>query len=216
MRTRTGFAVLAVLSFIPAASAQLLPQWLSIGGKAAAPTATPTPVSGFGGSDASQWLQFGPSVEVKLPAHFAFEADALYQRVGYNQSFISAYPDPNTTTMTSYKVRGNDWQFPLLGKYYFRPSHKVQPYLAGGAVFGHTGNTLSGTSASIASGTNLITVAPFQGNDFHRSNSAPTAAVGARVKWGRFGLLPEVRYTHWGNTYLRQKNVVSLMMGFQF
>jgi hypothetical protein len=118
--------------------------------------------------------------------------------------------------MTTYKVRGNDWQFPLLGKYYFRPSLRVQPYLAGGAVFGHTTNTISGNSATIASGANLIMLSPFQGLDSRRADTGATAAAGARFKWGRFGFLPEVRYTHWGNAYLRRKNVVSLLMGFQF
>jgi hypothetical protein len=217
MRKCTGSAVFAVLLFVtPAAWPQLLPHWLSLGAKAGAPTASPTTLSGVGGSDASQWIQFGPSVELKLPAGFAFEVDALYQRVGYNQSFIGSRPDLNTTTMTTYNVRGNDWQFPLLGKYYFRPSRGVQPYLAGGAVFGNTGSTLSGNSATIASGANLITVSPFQGLDSHRTNTGATAAAGARFKWGRIGLLPEVRYTHWGNAYLRQKNVVTLLMGFQF
>jgi hypothetical protein len=43
------------------------------------------------------------------------------------------------------------------------------------------------------------------------------AAAGARIKWKRLGLLPEVRYSHWGDgAYPRPKNTVTLLMGVQF
>ena len=213
MVTRTSSQVLAILLLLsPAAPAQLLPQWLSIGAKAGAPTTSPTDI----GSDASQWVQIGPSVEFKLPAGFAFEVDAIYQRVGYELKFFGPYPDANTTTITNYKTRGNDWQFPLLGKYYFRAPEKVQPYLAAGVVFGHTWNSNTVNSTSILSGTNMIQVSQ-SSSDFGRSDTGAVAAAGVRFKWGRVGILPEVRYTYWGgDAGVRQKNAVSLLMGFQF
>jgi hypothetical protein len=59
------------MSFLPAGAVN----WISIGAKVGAPTATPTQVPGFLGSDESKWILMGPSVEFKLPRGFALEVE---------------------------------------------------------------------------------------------------------------------------------------------
>ena len=58
-------------------------------------------------------------IEVGLPFHFAFEADALYSRVG-NTFYI-----PLIANESYVRTIANSWQFPLLGKYYF-PIHRTR------------------------------------------------------------------------------------------
>ena len=88
--------------------------------------------------DESRPYIIGPSVEIRLPAGFAIEVDALYRRIGdtlgFNASSIGA--GLNVIPSTSFYIdrqRGNDWEFPFLGKYYFRPrTAGWQPFLSTG------------------------------------------------------------------------------------
>src|ERR1700761_6397988 len=72
----------------------------------------------FSYQDESRPYVVGGSVEVRLPANFAIEADALYQRIGNTGSVNSSLPFSFYYTT---RERGNDWEFPLYVKYYFRP-----------------------------------------------------------------------------------------------
>src|SRR5690242_12733639 len=53
----------------------------------------------------------GPSFELRLPAGFGLEVDALYRRFNYDTSFnlVDVFTNNRTT--------GNAWEFPLLAKY---------------------------------------------------------------------------------------------------
>jgi len=206
------------MSCLPAAAVD----WISIGAKVGTPTASPTGVPSFIGSDESKWILMGPSVELKLPRGIAVEVDALYQRTGYSQVFFSTLPDSQNTTVTGYRIRGNDWQFPFLGKYYFHRTHKFQPFVSAGPAIASTWNNIEGSFVSIASGQNLVNInqdTMYRMNYSYRkgTNVGVVAAAGARIKWKRLGLLPEVRYCYWGNAaYPRPKNTVTLLMGVQF
>jgi hypothetical protein len=80
--------------------------------------------------DESRPYLVGPSVEYRLPAGLAIEVDALYQRIGNTVSFGygpgvilagSGYSMLSPILPFISRERGNSWEFPLLGKYYFRP-----------------------------------------------------------------------------------------------
>jgi hypothetical protein len=64
----------------------------------------------------------GPYVEVRLPAGFAVEVDALYRSFSY------------TSLQTS--ASASDWEFPLLAKRKFLKG-PVRPYVEGGLVLSH-------------------------------------------------------------------------------
>ncbi|MGH9614319.1 MAG: hypothetical protein ACRD4P_14695, partial [Bryobacteraceae bacterium] len=65
--------------------------------------------------DESRRFIVGPSIEFRLPAGFAIEADALYQRIG-NSTGISNPQGVNLTkslvtqSLFSNRQRGNDWE----------------------------------------------------------------------------------------------------------
>src|SRR5690242_10964808 len=64
----------------------------------------------------------GQTVEIRLPAGFGLEFDALYRRLHYNASgFVN-------NAFTSSGVTGNNWEFPLLFKYRL-PTEVVKPYV---------------------------------------------------------------------------------------
>src|SRR5579863_9567594 len=64
----------------------------------------------------------GPYVEVRLPAGFAVEVDALYRSFSFSSAQSSA--------------SASDWEFPLLAKRKFLKG-PVRPYLEGGVVLSH-------------------------------------------------------------------------------
>ena len=64
----------------------------------------------------------GPFVELRLPARFAIEADALYRGVNY----------VNATGSTS----KSQWEFPIVAKYKLLGG-PVKPYIEGGLAFSH-------------------------------------------------------------------------------
>src|SRR5207244_8595029 len=109
----------------------------------------------------------GPTVELRLPAGFGLEVDALYRRFNYNTSFnlVDVFTNNRTT--------GNAWEFPLLAKYRL-PTPLVKPYIDAGVAF----DTLSGLKQTVVS-----TIAPNRqtttstSNPRELSNSTTTGFV---------------------------------------
>ena len=113
--------------------------------------------------DESRPYIIGPSVEVRLPAGFAIEADGLYQRVGStfgfqlqnSATFISTgsgiTPVNLLTTASTNRARANLWEFPLLGKYYFRRDSTWQPFVGTGFAFRTAGFHEAGTETLLNS-----------------------------------------------------------------
>jgi hypothetical protein len=64
----------------------------------------------------------GPYAEVRLPAGFAVEVDALYRSFSYNSTVDN--------------VSATDWEFPILAKRKFLKG-PVRPYVEGGVVLSH-------------------------------------------------------------------------------
>ena len=91
----------------------------------------------------------GPSVEFRLPANFAVEFSALYSRTGATALFYYA-PVELFTQTTTYRTRGNNWQFPLLGKYYFGSKERSwRPYLGTGYSLRTTWFEVNGQTTSV-------------------------------------------------------------------
>lgn len=173
--------------------------------------------------DESRPYLVGPSVEFRLPAGFAIEADALYQRVGgtstYGFSSILTGTSLSALPANSFIVRqrGNSWEFPLLGKYYFgRRETGWQPFLGTGWAFRTATEHQSGSAVTTdASGVSHLAILQ---NNF-RSDLAVGAvfAAGARLRAGRLVLTPEVRYTRWGTSEgFFRKNEAGFLLGLRF
>jgi len=171
--------------------------------------------------DESRPYVIGPSVEVRLPAGFALEADALYQRVGGTFSFrlLTSNPEPvgPGTLASSNRLRANLWEFPLLGKYYFRRrSSGWQPFLGTGWALRFAEIHQAGSETSVDAQGALNT---FSFNGSFRSDLEIGAnfAAGVRFRVGHFALSPQVRCTRWGgqNNILR-KNEAAAILGISF
>jgi hypothetical protein len=195
------------------ASAQLI----SFGAKGGAPLTTPT----FNG-DGSPHYTVGPSIELRLHTHFAIEVDALYQRTSSTSSFATI-PAGSSTGSTLYNTsiqKGNAWQLPVLGKYYFGTSKsKWRPYVGTGYSLTTTWYHTQG-SASILSGTNLVNLTnttPYSVHSRSPIDVGLLVAAGVRYKVGRYALMPEFRYNYWGaNSYPMRNNSATFLLGFQF
>jgi hypothetical protein len=138
-------------------------------------------------------------IEIGLLFSFAFEADALYRRTGYD-----AITAEGLGIVTNTRLRANSLEFPLLAKYYFGPRIvHTKFYATGGYVVRH----MSGFDISIHSyGTNPFSPGQIDYNahdpstqNYVRDNPASgfVAGGGARFHFGHFALAPEVRYTRW-------------------
>ncbi len=188
-------------------------QRVSFGVKGGVPISSPP-----GYNDESRRYIVGPSIEIRLPANFALEFDALYQRIG--SSFYGSFSDPENGTAGAYssRERGNSWQFPLLAKYYIGSRTRTwQPFLSTGYALGVSWNH-GEFQSSVTSGTPLTTQSN-QGKSDSRSplNVGAVLAGGVRYNAGRVALLPEFRYTRWGAlTSATRKNQTHFLMGIAF
>jgi hypothetical protein len=143
--------------------------------------------------DESRKYVLGPSVEIGFPSRVAVEVNALYSRFG------SSAPGSGARI-----IRGNMWEFPVLGKYYFAEREAaVRPYASSGFAFRNIW---------------------FDGNRSDRRIDSTEPAVGAvfgggvAFKAGPFSLAPEVRYTRWGgfNFPATNPNQVQALLGITF
>ena len=194
-------------------------QFLSIGVKGGVP---------FGdasrGGDESRPYIVGPSVEFRLPAGFAIEVDALYRRVGNTVQyglFGNVIPQPPAPYINFFvdRQRGNYWQFPVLGKYYFRPRTAAwQPFIGTGWSLRTVGfqEDIYETVSDASSGN----VTSYSFRDHSRSDLGVGAvfAAGVRFRAGRLAITPELRYTYWGSTaqFDLRRNEAAGMLGISF
>jgi hypothetical protein len=109
MRTFLGLFVLSLT-----ASAQPFGAGVKLGGTLT--DAVSFKVPGQGSKD----FVVGPYIELRLPAGFSLEADALYQ----------------SGLFANIADGGSAWQFPILAKYKFAKG-PFRPYLDGGISFSH-------------------------------------------------------------------------------
>jgi hypothetical protein len=159
----------------------------------------------------------GPTAELKLPAGFGFEVDALYRHFNYNSSFSLV------DVLTNNRATGNAWEFPLLLKYRFS-TPLIKPFVDAGLAF----DTLSGLSATV-----VTTIAPNRttttstSNPSELKNSTTEGFVigfGADIHAIVLHIQPEIRYTRWGSAHfaipngsaLSNQNQAEFLVGFTF
>ena len=148
----------------------------------------------------------GPSVELRLPAGFGLEADALYRRFNYDFSLVDLFTNNRTT--------GNAWEFPILVKYRF-PTPVVRPYVDAGVSF----DTLSGIKQTIAGA-----LAPERQPVETGATKGFVIGFGADVHALVVHISPEFRYTRWGSSHfalpagssLNNQNQAEFLLGITF
>jgi hypothetical protein len=192
------------------AGESLCGQGVSFGVLGGVPFNNPTGVG-----DESRRYVIGPSMEVRLPAGFAMEADALYRRIGSDTSFY--LQDGIVSASFHERARGNSWEFPILGKYYFRSqSSKWRPFVGTGFSFRIANEDATGIST-----TNDPTGIKIATSGFHLNNGlgiGATGALGLRFQKGRWAVLPQIRYTRWSDNanHLNGRNDAAFLLGITF
>ncbi len=154
------------------------------------------------GADASRKYLVGPAVEIGFGSRLGIDIDMLYSRFGANFSGTSVNGSP---------IRGNSFEFPVLGKFYFAGRDAaVRPFAGGGFEF----RTISFDDDSAGFGR-------FGNNRSIGSTEPATGAVfggGVAFRMWRLKLAPEVRYTRWGgyNYPATNPNKATAMLGISF
>jgi opacity protein-like surface antigen len=123
----------------------------------------------------------GPTVELRLPAGFGLEADALYRHFHYDAS-------SNLVDQVLHSTASNAWEFPLLAKYRMKGAF-VRPFLDAGVAFDHWSGVKQITD--LISG--VVSKSGTSG-----SNTGFVAGAGIELHLPLVRLSPEIRYTRWG------------------
>jgi len=199
------------------ASAQLV----SFGVKGGVPFLAPNQ-----GGDESRPYIVGPSAEFRLPAGFAIEVDALYRRIGNTfRSDLPAFIGPGSSlgpfpTVGSYidRQRGNYWEFPVLGKYYFRPRTTTsQPFFGTGWAL-RTVGFQEDISQTVTDANGNAHSNSFRYHSRSDVGAGAVFAAGVRLRAGRVVVMPEIRYTYWGSTaqFALRRNEAAGLLGISF
>jgi hypothetical protein len=149
--------------------------------------------------DQSRRYVVGPSIEVSLPGRLAIEGNALYSRFGSSLGL---------TSQSFGRTRGNSWEFPVLGKYYFSESRAMRPFVSAGASF----RNIWIDSNDDRSGRRL------REDDTTGVGVGAAAGGGVALRFGRFMFAPEARYTRWGgfNFPATNPNEAKVLLGVSF
>ena len=213
---KTILFVFVTITINQVASAQLV----SFGVKGGVPFLAPNQ-----GGDESRPYIVGPSVEFRLPAGFAIELDALYRRIGStsafgfsaNTIFIPPLTPPYITSFVS-RQRGNYWEFPVLGKYYFRPrSTAWQPFIGTGWAL-RTVSFHNNISETVVNSDGTSHASTFRDNFRSDVGVGAAFAAGVRFRVGRVRVIPELRYTYWGRAVQNslRNNEAAGLLGISF
>jgi|SRR5271157_2187010 len=168
--------------------------------------------SGLNAVEHPQRYLLGPTVELKLPMSFAFEADVLYRRLNYQTVATTA------TAAGASLVTSNDWEFPLLLKYRFAGKKLVRPYVDAGVAF----DRLQGLTDTLANTVGTLTNSVSTGLK-NSGTTGAVAGVGLDLHLLVLHISPEIRYTRWtsqhfslANVLASQQNQAEFMVGITF
>jgi hypothetical protein len=176
-------------------------------------TQSPGPVSAI--SNTNRYI-VGPTLELRLPAYFSVEFDALVRHFSYRTT-IALIGHFDQTTATS-----NAWEFPLLLKYKLR-GRFVRPYINGGVAW----DRLQGLSATrLFIGSDFVPTTTQTSNPPELQNTTSTGVViggGVDIHALVLHISPELRYTRWTSQHFTfddalhsNQNQAEFLLGITF
>ncbi|HXP87765.1 MAG TPA: outer membrane beta-barrel protein [Bryobacteraceae bacterium] len=173
---------------------------------------------GEGATSATRRYTVGPTVELGLSHGFSVEFDALYRRLGFDDTEYFA-PEFTLTRTTA-----GSWEYPILGKFRFLRRPIMSLYVDGGPAFrGITG--VSSTTRQYYGGLGgpFSTTTTFSSATLNnRSSHGVVVGVGADFHTWLPHISPEVRYTRWGtgqnldSVLQSNPNQLDLLVGLTF
>ena len=179
---------LTVASFFVPFSTALSGQPIGLGIKAGIPLTDPVQIQNTGQQvNTHRWI-IGPTLEVRLPFHFAVEADALYRTFDYRSELSQILP-------ASIKASTSLWEVPLLAKYRLPGVPLVHPFIDAGPVWGHASLSATASCSAALCGA-LQGTRSFSGT---YNGAGFTLGGGVEIHPLLLRISPEIRYTHWGN-----------------
>ncbi|HEX4229245.1 MAG TPA: outer membrane beta-barrel protein [Bryobacteraceae bacterium] len=145
-------------------------------------------------------LLIGPSLRLDLPKGLGLELDAIYQRVNYDSTILSSYPEIPSFYKSFEAMTANRWQFPLLVQYGRKLARAKIFVEAGPAISTIAGNrgtlTTTSTGITIAVGTAASTTESSESSS-QVTYAGITTGAGVDVPLFHIHLRPEFRYSHW-------------------
>jgi hypothetical protein len=182
---------------LPAGFAQLIGGGIKFGAPLTDAKVAFNPSNAFN-SDATYVI--GPQFELRLPAGFAIEFDALYTNLKLKPVNIAA------TALGLNAFDADSWEFPLLGKKKFGKG-ALKPFVDVGASFRrltnikNIGNFIAGSGAS-------TNASDYEG----RNSTGFVLGGGLEIRALFIRLTPEIRFTRWGTKSLGEgiRNVFQL------
>jgi hypothetical protein len=173
-------------------------------------------------SDESHRYIVGPAVDVLLPRGFAAEADVLYQRVGTDTRYGSILSGTNLVPVYPYadssvaRARGNVWQVPVIGKYYFKGGAKFRPFVGLGPEFRTVGWHTDSNSVIIP-GPSATAITSLSYSESRSNSVGAVAVVGMRFQTGRLKFSPQFRFARWNRQEgSLRTNEAGLLLGIHF
>ncbi len=140
----------------------------------------------------------------------------MYQRLG-NTSNYTLFQPAQISSITN-RQRGNSFEVPVLGKYYFRPrSSGWQPFLGTGYAFRKI-DVRSDVSEFSSDPLGATRLRVSRGDNNFGVDIGAMAAAGLRFRVGRLAFVPEVRYTRWSrsDSGVSRQNEAGLLLGITF
>jgi hypothetical protein len=143
----------------------------------------------------------GPQLEISLPRRFAIEADALYSAASYSK--------PISNNVAHERLVEHNWVFPVLAKRYLGSETRHRSFIAGGMSF----RSILG----------IVDLAAGRAIDVNSRGIVVSSGTEFRLR--SIVIAPEVRFTHWGSTTIRdglelaigsRKNQPQLLLGISF
>jgi hypothetical protein len=153
----------------------------------------------------------GPTVEIKLPWNFSFEAGMLYER--FHRDVSEGVTPARGTGQVDFgyvtSVAANAFVFPLLAKYNLG-HRRIQPFIEAGPSLRHLG-VFSGEGIQLDFFLHA-NPASFQFDPGKALDVAVTAGAGFRYRVAMFDLVPEIRYLHWTAQYEQPAQNQAMLM----
>lgn len=179
--------------------------------------------------DESRRYTLGPLIELSFLNNFAISVNPLYKRNGYTAQFLpllqgSLPGSPggggiSQPILSSVRARGHSWELPVMGKYYFgSPDRSWRPFAATGYSFQRSYSEFDNTVFNFNSQTGQATLSSFSSSsEWTPLRVGAIAAAGIEIRGGsRFSLLPEIRYTRWGDRSIGKQDQVDFLFSIRF
>jgi hypothetical protein len=163
-------------------------------------------------SDASYVV--GPQFELRLPAGFAIEFNALYTNLKLQPTSLAS------TALGLNAFDADSWEFPLLGKKKFG-SGALRPFIGLGASFRRLTNVKNIGSFIVGGDPASTNPDDYEG----RNSTGFVIGAGLEIRALFIRLSPEIRFTRWGtkslgegvrNVFRLNENQGQVLIGISF